>query len=198
MIKLLQYRAALVSVLFGLFGGAVSNLWVIEEISWLYSGIASITGLSVNLLVSFLLKGKWTRIMKNNTKLACIILFIALVGTLYLQTKYFLERTFAYQDHDNVVTYYVKGTEYTPFAKAFKLANPEIVSDADLIREGFGSPAEKGKVWTPDSINDSWLKLISTYTLFVIFFVSLISILIEVLVGQYGKATSKSIETQIE
>lgn len=194
MIRLLQYRAALVTVMFGLFGGAISNWLVIEEYSWLYFGIASILGLTVNLLVAFLLKSKWSKGIKNNIKLVCIFLFTALVVNLYMHTKFFLERTFAYKNFDDEVVYYVKGTEYTPLAKAFKLANPEIVSDADLIMEGFGSPLEKGKVWTEASIIESWLKLISSYALFIIFFVGLVSVLIEVLTGQYGKSTAKSIE----
>ncbi|MDN3687452.1 hypothetical protein [Cyclobacterium jeungdonense] len=194
MIKLLQYRAALVTVMFGLFGGAISNFLVIEEYSWIYFGLASILGLTVNLLVSFLLKSRWSKGIKNNIKMVCIFLFTAMVVNLYMHTKFFLERTFAYRDFNNEVTYYVKGTEYTSLAKAFKLANPQIESDADLIMEGFGSPLEKGKVWTEASIIESWLKLISSYALFIIFFVALISILIEVLMGQYGKTTAKSME----
>lgn len=190
----MQYRAALVTVMFGLFGGAISNFLVIEEYSWIYFGIASILGLTVNLLVSFLLKSRWSTGIKNNIKIVCIFLFTALVVNLYMHTKFFLERTFAYKDFNNEVTYYVKGTEYTHLAKEFKLANPQIESDADLIMEGFGSPLEKGKVWTEASIIDSWLKLISSYALFIIFFVALISVLIEVLMGQYGKSTAKSME----
>lgn len=195
MIKLLQYRAALLTVLFGLFGGAISKLLVIEEMTWYYTSLASIIALVVNLLVSFLLKGRWNKTRKNYIKVTSVLFFIALITTLFLHTKYFIEGTFPYKGYDDKVSYYVKGNEYTSIAKQFKGERPDIESDADLIREGFGSPAEKDKVWTAQSINANMLKLISTYSLIIIFFVSLISMLIEVLMGPYGKSTGKSIES---
>lgn len=195
MIKLLKYRAALLTVLFGLFGGAVSQLLLIDEMAWYYTALASILALVVNLLVSFLLKGRWNIRMKNYTKITTVLFFFALLTALFLHTKYFIEGTFPYRDFEDQVSYYVKGSEYTAIAKEFKKASPDIQSDADLVREGFGSPAEKGKVWTEQSINETKLKLISTYCLIIIFFVSLISILLEVLMGRYGKTTSKTFET---
>ncbi|MEX2591938.1 MAG: hypothetical protein WD426_04130 [Anditalea sp.] len=195
MIKLLRYRAALLTVLFGLFGGALSQLLVIDEMTWYYTALASIIALVVNLLVSFLLKGRWSTRMKNHTKIASILLFLALIATIYAHTKYFIEGTFSYRGYDDQISYYVKGNEYTYVAQEFKKANPYIQSDADLIREGFGSPEEKYKAWTEQSINENKLGLISTYSLIIIFFVSLISILIEVLMGRYGKTTEKTFES---
>ncbi len=66
--------------------------------------------------------------------------------------------------------YYIKGDEYTPEALAFLEANPFIHSDEDLVREGFCCPDEKDKVWTQESISVTWLKLITSYCLIVIFF----------------------------
>lgn len=195
MIKLLKYRAALLTVLFGLFGGAISKLLVIDEMAWYYTALASIIALVVNLLVSFLLKGRWNTQVKNYTKITSILLFLALIVTVFLHTKYFIEGTFTYRGYDNEISYYVKGNEYTPVAIEFKKANPYVQSDSDLIREGFGSPDEKYKAWTEESINETKLKLISTYSLIIIFFVGLISILIEVLMGHYGKATGKTMES---
>jgi hypothetical protein len=195
MIQLLKYRAALLGVLFGLFGGAISQLLAIEEMALYYTALASIIGLVVNLMVSFMLKGKWNTKMKNTIKIVCACLFAALGVTLYMHTKYFIEGTFSYQDFENKVSYHIKGSEYTQIAKQFKEEKPYIESDEDLIREGFVSPDEKGKVWTQASIDSNWLKMLTTYCLVVIFFVSLISILIEVLMGKYGKTTSKMMET---
>lgn len=195
MIKLLQYRAALLTVLFGLFGGALSKLLVIDEMTWYYTALASIIALVANLLVSFLLKGRWSTRMKNNTKITSVLLFLAFITSLFMHSKYYIESTFSYSGYDDELSYYVKGNEYTAVAKEFKQAHPYIESDADLVREGFGSPTEKGKVWTVESINQNKLKLISTYSLIIIFFVSLISILIEVLMGHYGKTTTKTIES---
>jgi hypothetical protein len=194
MIQLLKYRAALLGVLFGLFGGAISQLLAIEEMTLYYTALASIIGLVVNLMVSFMLKGKWNAKMKNTIKAICAFFFVALVATLFMHTKFFIEGTFSYQNFENEVRYYIKGSEYTNVAKKFKEENPYIESDEDLIREGFGSPQEKGKVWTQESIHYNWMKMLSTYCLIVIFFVGLISILIEVLMGRYGKTTSKMIE----
>lgn len=194
MITLLHYRAALISVLFGLFGSALSKLLVIDEMTWYYTAIASLIGFVVNLLVSFLLKGRWSKNMKNYTKIVCILFFFGLITMVYLHTKYYIEGTFPYSDYEDKVTYYVKGTVYTPTAIKFKQENPHIISDGDLIREGFESPFFKGKVWTEESINQNKLKLITSYSLIVIFFVSIISILIEVLMVHYNKATTKTLE----
>lgn len=194
MIRLLHYRAALISVLFGLFGSALSKLLVIDEMTWYYTALASLIGFVVNLLVSFLLKGRWSKNRKNYTKGICILFFFGLISTIYLHTKFYIEGTFPYSDYEDKVTYYVKGTVYTPMALKFKQENPYIISDANLIREGFGSPLEKDKVWTEESINQNKLKLISSYSLIVIFFVSIISILIEVLLMHYNKTTTKTLE----
>jgi hypothetical protein len=194
MIKLLQYRAALISALFGLFGSALSKLLVIDELTLYYTALSSVLALVVNLLVSFLLKSKWNASMRNYTKLICILCFLGLIATVYIHTRYFMAGTFPYRDYDDKVSYYVKGYEYSYSAKEFKDAHPYIGSDADLIREGFGSPAEKDKVWTVQSIDKTRLRLISSYSLIVIFFVGIISILIEVLVGHYNKATAKTFE----
>ena len=132
--------------------------------------------------------------MKNHTKVACVLIFVVLIATVFLHTKFFIEGTFAYAGYDDQVSYYVKGDEYTAVARKFKEEHPFIESDSDLIHEGFGSPAEKGKVWTKESIQKNMLRLISTYSLIVIFLVSLISILIEVLMGRYAKSTEKTIE----
>lgn len=195
MIKLLRYRAALLMVLFGLFGGAISQLLVIDEMTWYYTALASIIALVVNLLVSFLLKGRWSSRMKNHTKIVSILLFLALIWTIYAHTKSFIEGTFPFRDYDGQTSYHVKGNEYTHVAQEFKNTHPYIQSDADLIREGFGSPEEKYKAWTEESINENKLRLITSYSLIIIFFVSLISILIEVLMGRYGRTTEKSLET---
>ena len=193
MIKILEYRAAFITVLFGLFGSALSKLLVIDEMTWYYTALASLIGLVVNLLVAFLLKGRWDRGMKNYTKIVCILFFLGLIITVFMHTKYYIECTFSYSGYDDKLEYYVKGSEYTAVAKQFKQENPHIVSDADLIREGFGSPLEKDKAWTEESINTNKLRLITSYSLIVIFFVGIISVLLEVLMSHYHKSTTKTL-----
>lgn len=194
MISLLKYRAALIALIFGLFGGAISYLLKIEELAFYYTALATLIALVVNLMVSFMLKGKWNTHTRYSVKAVCLFLFAGLILILYTHTRYFLEGTFPYRDFEGQVSYYIKGTEYTPVAKDFKLENPYIQSDEDLIREGFGSPDEKDKVWTQESINNVWLKLITSYSLIVILFVALISILIEILMSKYGRSTKKLME----
>ncbi len=191
MILLLKYRAGLIAILFGLFGGGLSKLLSLEEMSFYYTALAFIIALVVNLLISFLLKGKWNTHVKYSVKAVSVFLFVALIITLYGHTSFFIRGTFAYTNFENQVSYYIKGDEYTPLAKKFIQENPYIQSDEDLIREGFGSPDEKDKVWTQASIDSNWMKLISTYCLIVILFVALISILLEVLISKYGKSTKK-------
>lgn len=194
MILLLKYRAAFIAILFGLFGGALSKLLAIDEMVFYYAALASIIGLVVNLMVSFMLKGKWNLNVKYSLKAVCAFLFAALIITLYWHTKYFIQGTFAFENFENETSYYIKGSEYTPIALKFIKENPLVQSDEDLIREGFGSPEEKDKVWTQESIDSTWLKLLMSYSLIIIFFVALISILIEILVGKYGKSTRKLME----
>ena len=191
MIVLLKYRAAFIAVLFGLFGGALSKLLAIDEMVFYYAALASIIGLVVNLMVSFMLKGKWNTHVKYSLKAISGILFAALIISLYWHTKFFISGTFAFENFNNDISYYIKGSQYTPIAQRFLQENPLIHSDEDLIREGFGSPAEKDKVWTQESIDANWLKLLTSYCLIVIFFVALISLLIEILLSKYGKSTKK-------
>lgn len=194
MINLLKYRAGLIAVMFGLFGGALSKLLEIDEMTKFYTALSSLIGLVISLLVSFLLKGKWSNHLKNNLKIISIILFAGLILTAYLHTKYFMECTFSYPNYDGSTSYYVKGYEYTPLAQKYKASHPEIKSDTDLIYIGF-SPAEIDMVWTQESIQENLLKLITSYSLLVIFFVSIVSLLMEVLIVHYSASTSKTMQS---
>lgn len=191
MIILLKYRAIFIGLLFGLFGGALTKLLAIDELAFYYTALASIIAIVVNLMVSFMLKGKWNTHVKYSVKAVCIFLFLALIIALYSHTNYFLRGTFPYRDFEDQVSYYIKGNEYTPIAIKFIEENPYIQSDEDLIREGFGSPDEKDKVWTQASINSNWMKLLTSYSLVIMFFVALVSILLEILINKYGKSTKK-------
>ncbi|WP_373398621.1 hypothetical protein V8V91_02540 [Algoriphagus halophilus] len=191
MIILLKYRALFIGLLFGLFGGALTKLLAIDELAFYYTALASIIAIVVNLMVSFMLKGKWNTHVKYSVKAVCIFLFLALIIALYSHTNYFLRGTFPYRDFEDQVSYYIKGNEYTPIAKKFIEENPYIQSDEDLIREGFGSPDEKDKVWTQTSINSNWMKLLTSYSLVIMFFVALVSVLLEILISKYGKSTKK-------
>lgn len=195
MIKLLQYKAALIGVLFGLFGGGLSKLLDIDEMASYYPAVTGIIALIVNLLVSFLLTGRWSRALKNNVKIICLLLFTALTITLFVHTQYFLKCTFPYNDYSQKQSYYVKGDQYSTAAIKFKKEHPYIQSDSDLVREGFGSPENKGLVWTPESINKNTLSLITSYSILVIFVVGLTSVLLEVLIGHYKKSTTRNIES---
>lgn len=195
MIKLLKYRAALLGVLFGLFSNGLSQLFPIDGMTGYYTALASLLALVVNMLVSFLLKGQWNKAMRNRVKITSVVLFFGLIAAVCLHTKFFHDCTFPYEDFDGKVTYYIKGDEYTPLAKEFIRTHPVIQSDEDLIREGFLAPENRDVVWTKDSIKKNTFKLAFSYGLFVLVFVSIVSILTEVLAGRYGKTTTKTMES---
>jgi hypothetical protein len=191
MIKLLKFRLTLISVAFAAFGGALYKLLVIDEMSWYYTALANLIALVVNLLVSLLLENKRAKSSINYVKIFSILLFLGFITTVYMHTKYFIEGTFPYSGYDDKVSYYVKGDEYTALAIKYKQEHPNIESDADLVYEGFGSPTEKDKVWTVASIDKNKLRLISSYVLVVIFFVGIVSVLLDVLSRSYGKTRPK-------
>ena len=192
MIEFLKSRAALIGALFGLFGGVLSKLLVINEMSSYYSALASLLSLIISLMVSFLLKGKWNRALRNKLKLISLALFTGFIASIYLHTMNFKGSTFPFTDFQGNTQYYIKGDVYKPAALEFRKENVQIDSDGDMIREGFGSPDEKDKAWTQKSIDDNELKLVFSYSLVILFFVSLVSVLIEVLVGHYHKFTLKT------
>ena len=192
MIKFLKSRAALIGVMFGLFGGGLSQLLVVDEMTKYFNALASLLALLISLMVSFLLQGKWNRGLRNKIKAISIALFIGFIAAISFHTMNFTDCTFLYTDFDGNSSYYIKGNIYTTEALKFKKENKHINSDEQLVREGFISPEYKDQVWTPASIQYNKMKLYISYSLVIIFFVSLVSVLLEVLVGHYQKSILKT------
>lgn len=198
MIKLVKYRAALITVLFGLFGAGLSSLLKIDDLKTIYTAISLLISLVISLLVSFLLKLKKTKKTRNNIKLISLFLMLFLLVSIFMYIKAYNTRTFSYRDNNTrELTYYVKGTELQPKAvfisDMYLKQEGKRISDEVLVLK-FGGPLHADDAWTPDTIKSNRFYLIVNYICIIIFFVSIVCLLIEVLVVWYPKSTAKAIE----
>ena len=81
MIALLKYRVLFITLLFTIFGGALSLLLKIDEMESYYPALAALIALSVSLLISLLTKGRWTTSFKNKVKITATLLFYLVFGS---------------------------------------------------------------------------------------------------------------------
>jgi hypothetical protein len=188
MITILKYRILFITLLFGAFGGALSLLLKIEDLKKYYPSLAILIALIVTLLMSFLIKAKWTVKYRNKLKVFAITLFLLFLATAFLHTFYIINNTFEYREFDEM-SRYVKGA-YSPAAIEYKKGHG-FQKDEEALRNYFGGPSGIELYWTKDSINANIFKLIITYCLLIMFFVASISLLTEVLAGRFAKSTKK-------
>ena len=160
MVTFLKLRVVFITLLFGLFGGALSYLLKIDEMQSYYPSLAALIALCVILMISFLIKAK------------CI------------------NSVFKYRDFNGDVSYYVKGRVYTEAAIKCRKDHPKITSDAAMMVACFESPEEKTEAWTEESINNNIFLLITSYCLVIIFFVGTVSLLTEILASKYTSKKS--------
>lgn len=198
MVKLLKYRAYFITVVFGLFGMGLSTLLRIDELKFLYTSIALLISLVISLMVSFFLKLKRNTKTKNRLKLISLVLFLFLLTVFFLFIQAYNTRTFSYHDNEaSTLTYYVKGKTLQPMSKQYSQLyldqKKEYISDEKLVAK-FGGPLKADQVWTSDSIKSNRMYLIVTYIIVVLFFVSLVCMLTEILVLWYPKSTARSTE----
>ncbi len=193
--KLLKARVLVITALFGLFGFALPKLLEMDELQSYYNALTPLLALVVSFLISFMLKAKWSIKLRNTLKMISVLVFVLLLGIVFLHTHLYIKDTFRYSDFEgNVGTYYVKGNVYTARAKQFLSEHPEFESDSELVKEGFGGPEGKNLVWTQESINNNILWLITSYSLLVIILVALLSMILEILVLNYSKSNKKLME----
>lgn len=183
-------RVIFITLLFGLFGSALSYLLKIDELQSYYPGLASLIALCVSLLISFLIKGKWTTAFRNKIKGVAAILFTLFIIAALLHTYFFINSVFKYEDFNGNVSYYVKGNVYTQAALKCRKQHPEINSDAAMMVSCFESPEQKTEAWTEESINNNVFKLIISYCAVIIFFVATVSSLTEILASKYKSKSS--------
>lgn len=188
MIVLLKLRVVLITLLFGLFGGALSLLLNVDELHDYYAGLAALIALCVSLLVSFLIKAKWNVAYRNQLKKVSALLFFLFIIAAFMHTYLFINSVFKYKDFDNNISYYVKGTVYTQAALNCRKDHPTISSDAAMMVNCFESPENKGDAWTEESINNNTVLLIISYCMVIMFFVGTVSLLGEILAARYSKS----------
>ena len=198
MIQLLKYRVLFITLLFGLFGGALSLLLKIDEMQAYYPALASLIALCVSLLISFLIKSRWNTHFRNKLKLVATVLFVFFLIAAALHTSYFLNNTFKYEGFGGKTAYYVKGSVYTPAALKCRKDHPVITSDAAMLELCFEGTGGKGQAWTEQSINNNVLTLIVSYCTVILFFVAVVSLLVEILVLKYDKSNKKLMKTKVE
>ena len=191
MIKLLKYRVLFITLLFGLFGGALSLLLKVDEMQTYYPALAMLIALCISLLISFLIKGKWNTSFRNKLKLTATILFIFFLISAAFHTYYFLNNTFKYAGFDGKEAYYVRGSIYTPAAIKCRQDHPAITSDAGMLEICFEGTEGKMQAWTEQSINNNIMTLIISYCTVILFFVAVVSLLTEILALKYDKSNKK-------
>ncbi|MBK9984827.1 MAG: hypothetical protein IPP15_21100 [Saprospiraceae bacterium] len=191
--KTLTIRVALITAMFGLFGGALVKLLKIDELQEYYYALTPLLALIVSFIISFLLNGKRTVKMRNKLRVISVVAFVGLLLMLFFHTRMYLSSTFRAKDFDDTVGFYVKGNDhsYTTVALKFKAEHPSITSDADLITEGFGGPDGKSSAWTQESIDNNILWLITSYSLVIILFVALLTMLLEILTKKESQNPKK-------
>ncbi|MFZ1675786.1 MAG: hypothetical protein WAT91_00855 [Saprospiraceae bacterium] len=191
--KTLTIRAALITAMFGLFGGALVKLLKIDELQEYYYALTPLLALIVSFIISFLLNGKRTVKMRNKLRVISVVAFVGLLIMLFFHTRMYLSSTFRAKDFDDTVGFYVKGNDhsYTPAALKFKAEHPSITSDADLITEGFGGPDGKSSAWTQESIDNNILWLITSYSLVIILFVAILTMMLEILTKKESQTAKK-------
>lgn len=188
MLDLLKYRVVFITLLFGAFGGALSLLLKIEELKNYYPSLAVLIALCVSLLISFLLKARWSTRLRDRLKIVAVLLFLLFVATAALHTYYIINRTFEYREFDEV-NRYVKGN-YTDTAIAYKKRFP-FLKDEEILRDRLEGVTAIEIFWTKESINNNIFRLIASYCGLVLFFVASVTLLSEILATNYRKRTKK-------
>ena len=188
MITILKYRILFITLLFGAFGGALSLLLKIEDLKTYYPSLAILIALSVSLLISFLIKAKWSTRLRNKLKVIVAIVFFLFLGTAFLHTYYIIDKTFEYRNFEEV-NRYVKG-DYSAIAKQYKSQHPTL-TDEEALYNDFGGSGGINIYWTKESVNKNILILIITYSMLILFFVACVSLLTEVLAGKYSKSSKR-------
>jgi len=188
MIKILNNRVTYLTVIFGLFGGALSLLLKIEDMKTYYPALASLIALLVSLLVSLLIKGKRGPAQRRLFKIMAAVLFFLFLVCAILHTNFIIKKTFEYHEFDQM-SRYVKG-EYSTLGLTAKQKYPNL-TDEQILYKKMGGPDGISVYWTKSSIDNNVFLLIISYCGVIIFFVAAITFLTEVLAEQDKKKSPK-------
>lgn len=193
-LDVLNNRVTYITIIFGLFGGALSFLLKIEDMKTYYPALASLIALVVSLLVSLLIKGKRDRKSRKRLNVWALILFILFLGFAALHTNYVITKTFEYQEFDEA-NRYIKGN-YSQTALELKKKYSHL-SDSQILYQKMSGVDSIKQFWTPESVDMNVFILIATYCGVVLCFVAVITLVTELLAedktttkGQNGKTLS--------
>ena len=206
----LKYRIQFITIIFAAFGGILSFIMDINSIQpWSYAAIASIIALVTSLLISLLLKGKWTKQMRKRVRGVSIVLFILFLFSCFLFLWLFrFQLTFEMKEinafhtssdssgiNQPKIVRYVKGVYYTPEARKYLIDNPgEDINPSNMVK-AFGGSSQIDLVWDKRSRDLAQFYLFLSYCAFLVFSVANISLICEVLVTKYSDKT-KGIDTK--
>ena len=143
-IKFINGQAVIVTLIFGLFGGALTKFLGIAELSLRYMSIASLLGLVLILLINLLLKVSKKASVKLILKLIAILLFVGLIISFFRFDRIFGDATFEYTDIDSVKSNFIKGTDKglqrsaSEFLVRFVNDNGRIPPDQELLDNAGG------------------------------------------------------------
>ena len=194
----INYYALIATVIFGLFGSALINFLEIPELKLRYSGIASLFGFVLILIIKLFLKTKNTKTTKLFIKIIAAVLLVALIYCYNRFDTTFDRVTFKYTDANDSTALYIKGTDagLQPSAAFFKDRNAKkfgnIPSDQSMIDHFGGINIRENinhvyDVWTQDSVVQNKNKLINSYMIMALLFVGTIYFLVEALMSFFQK-----------
>lgn len=186
--KVLNNRVTYITVIFGLFGGAISLLLKIEEMKTYYPALAILIALLVSLLVSLLIKGKRNPKIRYVFKITAAILFLLFLVCAVLHTNYIINRTFEYHEFDEN-NRYVKGV-YSDSGLVARKKYP-MLNDEQILYQKMGGTDGIEIYWTKSSVDSNIFLLIISYCGVVMFFVASITFLTEVLAEEENKPNRK-------
>lgn len=202
-IKFINAQALIVTAIFALFGGALTNFLGIPELTLRYMSIASLLGLVLILLINLLLKVSKKASVKLILKIIAILLFVGLVISFFRYDRIFGDATFEYTDIDSIKTNFIKGTEKglqqsaSEFLERFIKDNGRIPTDHELLDNAGGIYEKAGinniaKVWTPASILSNKRLLIQSYILMAMLFLASIYFITEVILNFYKERKKRA------
>ena len=163
---ILKRAIELITFLFAMFGGFLTNVAPPEEVNSRFAvGISSFLSLIVLLIISALVTRPLTRKLKRRWLIAASALFMLALGSALAYVWNINRLTFPYPP-ESIRAEYVGGTRLTPEAEEYRRANP--TKTISNVVADFGGMESRELVWPPDSIRSAKLILLINYMLLVL------------------------------
>jgi|GEM_PF-4148568 len=179
--RLIKYRVGIITLLFSAFGGALAKSLDLYELTTMYIFLATLIAFVVNLLVSLFIQGLPDE-PKNRrmVKLVAVVLFLLFLGATAVHINYFVRFTYAYEGYEHKKLNLIKGDTHD--TSYINLAKQHPGLDEGKILDGMGGPGQNYSIWDRDGYNRHKLSMIYAYCAMALFFVALVSLVVEYLV----------------